>query len=121
MLVLAVLYWLAAKPVPVRVDGLNETTFTVVGVTPPGFHGPQALIALDVFIPVSMQATLIPGDRLAARGSGWPQGLRPPAPGPTLHRRQGRPQGVPKEEASRRGAGSPPPAAPAGVGPTPRR
>ena len=67
---------------------LNETTFTVVGVTPPGFHGPQALIALDVFIPVSMQATLIPGDRLAARGSGWLQGLVRLAPGATLDRVQ---------------------------------
>ena len=60
-----------ARPGSIDIVGtaivLNDTTFTVVGVTPPGFHGPQSLIALDVFIPVTMQATLIPGDRLAAR------------------------------------------------------
>ena len=63
---------------------LNEQTFTVIGVTPPGFHGPQALIALDVFIPAAMQTTFINGDRLAARGSGWLQGLVRLAPGASL-------------------------------------
>ncbi|MDH4065603.1 MAG: ABC transporter permease, partial [Acidobacteriota bacterium] len=67
---------------------LNEQTFTIVGVTAPGFHGTQPLIALDVFLPVAMQQTLIPGDRLAARGSGWLQGLVRLAPGATLAQAQ---------------------------------
>lgn len=63
---------------------LNERAFTVVGVTPPGFVGPQPLIALDAFLPVSMQATIIPGDRLQRRGSGWLTGLVRLAPGARL-------------------------------------
>ena len=63
---------------------LNGQAFTVIGVTAPGFQGTQPLIALDVFLPVAMQQTLIPGDRLAARGSGWLQGLVRLAPGATL-------------------------------------
>lgn len=63
---------------------LNERAFTVVGVTPPAFHGTQPLIALDVFLPVAMQQVVIPGDRLGARGSGWLQGLVRLAPGSTM-------------------------------------
>lgn len=63
---------------------LNEQAFTIVGITDPGFHGTQPLIALDVFLPVAMQQTLIPGDRLTARGSGWLQGLVRLSPGATL-------------------------------------
>lgn len=50
---------------------LKDQPFTVIGVTPPGFHGPQALIGLDLFIPVAMLGTLMPADRLTARGSAW--------------------------------------------------
>lgn len=50
---------------------LNTQPFVVVGVTPPDFHGSQPLIALDVFLPIAMQSSFIPGDRLAQRGSGW--------------------------------------------------
>ena len=63
---------------------LNERAFTVVGVTAPGFHGTQPLLSLDVFLPVAMQTTLIAGDRLQARSSGWLQGLVRLSPGATL-------------------------------------
>jgi len=76
---------LGGRPDPVGSTlTLNEQAFTVVGVTPPDFHGTQPLIALDVFVPVAMQQTFIAGDRLQARGSGWLQGLVRLAPGATL-------------------------------------
>lgn len=63
---------------------LNERAFTVVGVTPPGFVGPQPLIALEAFVPLSMQAAIVPGDRLQRRGTGWLSGLVRLAPGADL-------------------------------------
>lgn len=63
---------------------LNGRTFTVIGVTAAGFQGTQPMIALDVFIPIAMQKTFIPGDRLSQRGSGWLQGLVRLSPGATL-------------------------------------
>jgi CheY-like chemotaxis protein len=63
---------------------LNERAFTVIGVTPPAFHGPQPLIGLDVLIPMAMQTAFVPGNRLAARGNGWLQTLVRLAPGATL-------------------------------------
>lgn len=60
---------------------LNERPFTVVGVAAPGFIGTQSFVALDVFLPMAMQSTLIAGDRLAARGSGWLNVLVRLAPG----------------------------------------
>lgn len=67
---------------------LNERTFTVVGVTPPDFHGPQPLIGLDVLIPTAMQPAFVPGDRLSARSSGWLQTLVRLAPGASLGQAQ---------------------------------
>jgi predicted permease len=63
---------------------LNERAFTVIGVTPPAFHGPQPLIGIDVMIPMAMQSAFVPGNRLAARGSGWLQMLLRLAPGAAL-------------------------------------
>jgi predicted permease len=63
---------------------LNTQAFTVIGVTPEGFHGTQPLLALDVFLPMAMQATLGPGDRLGQRGSGFLQGLVRLAPGASM-------------------------------------
>lgn len=63
---------------------INEHPFTVVGVAAPGFHGPQPLIALEVFIPVAMQGAFIAGNRLEARTSGWLQTLVRRAPGTDL-------------------------------------
>ncbi|MEZ5287308.1 MAG: ABC transporter permease [Vicinamibacterales bacterium] len=77
---------------------LNEHAFTVVGVTPPGFHGTQPLIALEVFIPVAMQEVVIPGDRLRARkrmapGPGTAGAGRHPRRGAGRARRRGRAAG----------------------------
>lgn len=63
---------------------LKDRPFTIVGVTPRGFHGPQALIGLDLFIPVAMLGTLMPADRLAARDSAWMSTLVRLAPGATI-------------------------------------
>lgn len=63
---------------------LKDQPFTVIGVTPPGFHGPQALIGLDLFIPVAMLGTLMPADRLTARGSAWMSTLVRLAPDATV-------------------------------------
>lgn len=62
---------------------LNTQPFVVVGVTPPDFHGSQPLLAIDVFLPMAMQASFIPGERLAQRGSGWLNALVRLAPGAT--------------------------------------
>ena len=67
---------------------LRDQPFTVIGVTPPGFHGPQALIGLDLFIPVAMLGTLMPGDRLTARGSAWMSTLVRLAPGASMSEAQ---------------------------------
>ncbi len=63
---------------------LNGRSFTVVGVTAPGFQGTQPMLSLDVFAPVAMQTSMIAGDRLRARGSGWLQGLVRLAPGASM-------------------------------------
>lgn len=60
---------------------LNDRPFTVVGVSAPGFQGPQSLIALEAFVPAAMLSAFMPGDRLSARGSGWMQSLVRLTPG----------------------------------------
>jgi macrolide transport system ATP-binding/permease protein len=54
-----------------RAVTLNGRAFTIVGVAPPSFHGPVASVALDVYVPVTMQRAVLPGDRLPPRGGGW--------------------------------------------------
>jgi len=62
----------AADPSVVgRVVTLNGRAFTIVGVTPPAFHGPVASVVLDAYIPVTMQRAALPGDRLTPRSGGW--------------------------------------------------
>ena len=63
---------------------LNERVFTVVGVAAEGFIGPQPLVALDAFLPVTAQPGLVPADRLEQRGSGWLTGLVRLAPGASV-------------------------------------
>jgi predicted permease len=50
---------------------LNGRAFTIVGVAPAGFRGSVAAVALDVFVPMTMQKTMITGDRLATRSTSW--------------------------------------------------
>ncbi len=49
---------------------VNGVAFTVIGVTPPGFHGAQWSDAVSGFVPATMLPTLQPGNRgvLSARG-----------------------------------------------------
>ncbi|HTI36476.1 MAG TPA: ABC transporter permease [Vicinamibacterales bacterium] len=54
-----------------RMLKINTTDFTIIGVLPPAFRGSAAGLALDVYVPMSMQRTVMPGDRLAARGNSW--------------------------------------------------
>ena len=60
---------------------LNGQSFTIIGVTPPGFHGAQVLETNDIYIPMMMQALVRPPragfsggmnpDLLSRRGTRW--------------------------------------------------
>ena len=51
---------------------INTADFTVIGVLPPAFRGSAAGLALDVYVPMSMQRVVMAGgDRLTARGNSW--------------------------------------------------
>ena len=54
-----------------RAVTLNGRSFTIVGIAPPGFRGSVAAVALDVFVPVTMQKAVMAGDRLPPRAGGW--------------------------------------------------
>jgi macrolide transport system ATP-binding/permease protein len=77
----------AADPQVVgRTLAINSQPFTVVGVAPPRFIGPMNGLAADVWLPMTMQTAVVPGDRLNARGQGWLQAFGRLAPG--VSRRQ---------------------------------
>jgi putative ABC transport system permease protein len=62
----------AADPATIgRVVTLNGRAFTIVGIAPPGFRGSAAAVALDVFVPLTMQRAVMGIDRMASRGSSW--------------------------------------------------
>ena len=66
-----------------RTIGLNGRTFTVVGVAPPGFQGAMNGLAMDLWVPVTMQGVLSGRSTLESRGSGWLVGIgrkRPDVP-----------------------------------------
>jgi predicted permease len=64
---------------------INKHPFTIVGVAPPGFQGSQTAIAYDIWIPMMMQPTLMPGgDRLSSRGNHWMTVFGRLAPGATV-------------------------------------
>lgn len=67
---------------------LNGRSFEIIGVTGTAFVGALPLVAIDLFIPVAMQRTFLPGDRLADRGSGWLQGIARVAPGRSMAQAQ---------------------------------
>ena len=54
-----------------RAVTLNGRAFTIVGITAPEFRGSTAAVALDVFVPLTMQRAVMAGDRLPQRGSSW--------------------------------------------------
>jgi predicted permease len=63
---------------------INGKPYTVVGVAPPDFYGVWSGLALDLWIPVMMQADVMQGDLIRARGSRWLQTLGRLAPGVTV-------------------------------------
>ncbi len=59
-----------------RVVQLNKHPFTVVGVTPPGFHGTVLFFSPDLFVPIVNHEQVAPSNLLGAnvmekRGSRW--------------------------------------------------
>ena len=85
-------YWrrrFAADPGVIgKTLAVNGRPFTIVGVAAKGFHGGTAAFALDLWVPMSMQAAVTPGDRLTNRGNGWLQVLLRLAPGETVRQAQ---------------------------------
>jgi predicted permease len=63
---------------------INGKPYAVVGVAPSDFYGVWSGLALDLWIPVMMQADVMQGDLIRARGSRWLQGLGRLAPGVTV-------------------------------------
>jgi macrolide transport system ATP-binding/permease protein len=80
---------LNADPAAVgRTMTINTQAFTIVGVTPTDFYGSVAGLALELFLPMTMQKTVISGDRLGDRGTSWMQVYGRLAPGATFERAQ---------------------------------
>jgi predicted permease len=63
---------------------INGKPYTVVGVAPADFPGVWSGLSLDLWIPVMMQADVMQGDLIRARGSRWLQTLGRLAPGVTI-------------------------------------
>jgi predicted permease len=71
-----------------RAVTLNGHQFTVIGVAPPGFHGTEPYLDLDLWAPMMMQAWVYNGDRLAQRGNHWLEAMAKLKPGITMARAQ---------------------------------
>jgi macrolide transport system ATP-binding/permease protein len=79
----------AADPAIVgRTITLNARPFTVVGVGPRGFRGTLVGLALDIYVPITMQRAFMSGDRLAQRGNAFLQVYGRLAPGATIEQVQ---------------------------------
>jgi len=70
-----------------RTITLNNTPFTVVGITPENFRGSYVGLTFDVYIPIMMEERFVAGQgRLTRRGSHWLTALARLKPG--VSRRQ---------------------------------
>ena len=56
-----------------RTITVNGLALTVIGVTPADFHGSVSGLALDLFVPMSLQKSFMAGDRFTQRGNSWLQ------------------------------------------------
>jgi len=54
---------------------LNKHSYTIVGVTPPGFNGTEKILQPDVFVPMANQASLDGVDWLESRTHQQPYGI----------------------------------------------
>ena len=64
-----------------RAINLNGRAFTIVGVAPPDFLGAMNGLAMDLWVPVTMQGVLSGRSTLESRGSGWLVGIGRKRPG----------------------------------------
>jgi macrolide transport system ATP-binding/permease protein len=71
-----------------RVVILNGQLFTIVGVSAEGFRGSLVGLTLDVFVPLTMQRTVLGGNRLPARGNAFLQVFGRLAPGASMEQAQ---------------------------------
>ena len=67
---------------------INNTSATVIGVAPPGFFGETAGSVPDLWLPISLQPQVMPGDWLNAPASSWLSVLGRLRPGATLRQAQ---------------------------------
>ena len=64
--------WFGSDPGVVGRDMvLNGVGFTVVGVAPRGFRGTQLVDVPELFVPISMQAEMMPGNGYLLERRGW--------------------------------------------------
>ncbi|HEX6052572.1 MAG TPA: ABC transporter permease, partial [Gemmatimonadaceae bacterium] len=67
-----------------RVVHVNRTPFTIIGVTPPGFHGEVVGRMSDIWMPLTMQPAIMHRDWLTDRDAAWLLALGRLAPGISL-------------------------------------
>ncbi len=67
-----------------RLVPLNGLSFTVIGVSAEGFQGSLVGVSLDLFVPITMQRSMMSGDRLRERGNSFLQVFGRLAPGASL-------------------------------------
>lgn len=67
---------------------LNGQSFTVTGVAAAGFRGSMSGLALDVFVPITMQKAVMAGDRLPQRGNSFLQVFGRLSPGASISQAQ---------------------------------
>jgi predicted permease len=66
---------------------LNNRAFSVIGIAPQGFHGTEAYLNLDLWVPMMMQSAVMSGaDRLSTRGNHWLEVMAKLKPGVGLRR-----------------------------------
>jgi len=67
-----------------RTLAINGNPFTVVGIAEQGFQGSMVGVALDVFMPITMQRAVLSGDRLGLRGNSFLQVFGRLSPGVSI-------------------------------------